>query len=86
MIAAQKVKWMEHILFGIIPPGVPISRVCDGSPWCDCSGFKPTYEVRTPGGTLLSKYKQGVFTAETRAANAAYMREYRARKKNNGTA
>lgn len=49
-----------------------IRSVCAGSPFCSCP-------VRTEGGTLLSRYKKGEITAKTRAANAAYMREYRRR-------
>ena len=51
----------------------PIEELCEGSPYCSCKS-------RVPGGTLLTQYKKGKHTPETRAANAAYMREYRKKK------
>ena len=54
-----------------ILPGPRIEELCEGSPWCNCK--KPT---------ARSRYHYGERTPEARAANAAYMREYRARKRN----
>ena len=51
----------------------PIQELCEGSPYCSCKS-------RVPGGTLLTQYKKGKHTPETRAANAAYMRDYRKKK------
>lgn len=61
-----------------IPEGRPIQELCQGSPFCRCHK-----KERVVGGTLLSQYKKGIRTPETRAANAEYMRTHR--KKTNGT-
>lgn len=51
-----------------------VAEGCEGSPYCSCK------KSRAVGRSLLSQYKQGLKTPETRAANAAYMREYRRKK------
>tara|TARA_R110002020_G_scaffold404912_1_gene614963 strand:+ start:7674 stop:7916 length:243 start_codon:yes stop_codon:yes gene_type:complete len=55
-----------------------IQEVCGGSQFCSCH---LPQKKRLLGGTLVSQYKRGIHTPETRAANAKYMREYRKRGK-----
>ena len=81
MTPVEKRAAILQIMTQPIEQGPRIEEICEGSPFCRCMVAE-----RAKGGNLRSQYKYGVRNKATRAANAAYMREYNRKKRLNGTA